>query len=712
MTSQPLAPWPAHPRLLDSFAAAALVVDDEGLVVHANEVAERTFASPGLPLVGVDLLPRLFSDSEQVALGAVVAQARQGKPWQGRLDVRHADGTVSTASASCAPLWRDDRVVGLLWVLDDTPDGGMMRQVRRLGERLTRLARVTSELVLAGDVEAVTKIVVSHGADASGATIASLSLREGDERLRLVGLQGGREGEEQKWASYPLALPTPVGDVVRTGQRVVLNGEAAITEAYPEMRETMFRGERSLVCLPLNVATRTIGAISLSFPGIRSWDAAELDFFEILADTCAQALDRIAAQEAADRQSAKLAFLADASTELASSLDYQATLSNVARLAVPTFADWCAIDVVDDGRLRRVSVAHVDPAKVQLAQELAERYPPDPDAPNGAWNVMRTGQSELIPVITDEILVASAVDEEQLQLARDLHLRSALTVPLVARGRVLGVITWVSAESERIFTDEDLALAEDLAKRAAIAIDNAELHSETLAAAIHLQHAVLPDAMPHVPGWEVAGHYSPSGRTEVGGDFYDAVPLPDGRLAIFVGDVMGRGVTAAAAMAQMRAAVRAYIAVDPTPEAVMAKLDAMFAQFPTDQLVTLVYAVADPAQDLLLVCNAGHPPPVVLRADGSSEQLPAADGAPLAVLPQRRRQTSVPFHVGDTVLAFTDGLIERRDEDIDAGQDRVLGALASLAAQDLSVALDDVVEQMRDPDRDDDVAALAARRTA
>ena len=158
----------------------------------------------------------------------------------------------------------------------------------------------------------------------------------------------GREGEMQRWSSYPMSLPSPASDAVRTGQRIILNGEAAIEAAYPEMRDTLNRGERSLICLPLNVATRTIGAIGLSFPGVRSWDAAELDFFEILADTCAQALDRISAQEVAARQSAKLVFLADASTELASSLDYEVTLAKVARLAVPTFADWCAIDVAED----------------------------------------------------------------------------------------------------------------------------------------------------------------------------------------------------------------------------------------------------------------------------------------------------------------------------------------------------------------------------
>ena len=172
------------------------------------------------------------------------------------------------------------------------------------------------------------------------------------------------------------------------------------------------RGAQTVVALPLSSGARTIGAIGLSFAEPRQLEEAEVEFLDILANTCAQTLDRIAAQRDAARQGAKLEFLADAATELASSLDYQVTLANVARLAVPTFADWCAIDVVDDGHLRRLAVAHVDPAKVQLAHDLAERYPADPDAPHGAWQVMRTGRSELIAEITDDMLVAGAVDEE------------------------------------------------------------------------------------------------------------------------------------------------------------------------------------------------------------------------------------------------------------------------------------------------------------
>jgi GAF domain-containing protein len=157
-----------------------------------------------------------------------------------------------------------------------------------------------------------------------------------------------------------------------------------------------------------------------------------------LADSCAQAMDRLrAVSEAADR-SAKLKFLADASSELASSLDYPATLRKVARLAVPGFADWCSISLMEDGDLRPLEVAHVDPAKVAYAGELQARYPPDRDAAHGAWNVVRTGQGELIPQITDEMLAALARDEEHLRLYRELNLRSAIVVPLTAHGRVLG----------------------------------------------------------------------------------------------------------------------------------------------------------------------------------------------------------------------------------------------------------------------------------
>jgi GAF domain-containing protein len=578
-----------------------------------------------------------------------------------------------------------------------------------LEKRLTGLAVVTTELVGAEDLDAVTRAVTQHSADAAGATMASLTLRDGPSHLRLVGLRGGSEEDLGRYERFPLTTRTPSTDVVRSGRRLVLDPEEAAA-AYPDL-PGWDRGERTILSLPLRVPSGTIGAIALAFPGRRRLDDTELDFFEILADSCAQACARIEAQATAATNQAKLEFLATASAELSSSLDYTVTLANVARLAVPGFADWCGIDLLRDGRLDRLAVAHVDPRKVQLAQELHERYPSPPDAPSGPWQVIRSGRGELIAEITDEMLVAGARDEEHLRIARELQLHSAVTAPLTARGRTLGVITWVTAESGRRYTPEDAAFLEDLAKRAAVAIDNAELHSETAAMAARLQRAVLPAALPSVPGLEIAAHYSPAGRTDVGGDFYDVIPLTGGRVALLVGDVMGRGFAAAAAMAQVRASARAYIAVDPSPTSVLTNLDRLHAMLDDEQLVTLVYLLVDLGTGRADVANAGHPPAVLLTRAGEARQLDGS-GVALGANDRPREQTTVSIGPGETLVLFTDGLVERRDENIDVGQGRLLRAAeVLLTGADLGPGLDALVTEVRDTSRDDDVAALAVRLT-
>lgn len=586
---------------------------------------------------------------------------------------------------------------------DDDPVPGPVT----LSDRLTRLARVTGELADLHTVQAVGDAVVTHGAEAVGAAVASMTLLNEDQRtVQLMALTGGLAEAEEQWSTFPLTVQTPSAEAIRAGSRMVVNGPDSIERRFSDMPRN---GAQTVVALPLVTAGAVIGAISLIFTEARHLDDTEIEFLDILSGACAQSVARISARDEAARQRAKLEFLAEAAAELASSLDYQVTLANVARLAVPDFADWCAIDVVDDGRLHRLAVAHVDPDKVRLAHQLAERYPADPEAAHGAWHVMRTGRSELITEITDEMLTASAVDAEHAAIARALHLRSAVTVPLVARNRILGVITWVTAESERHFTSDDLALAEELAQRAAVSLDNSELHSQTLAAAVQLQRAVLPDALVASSRWELEHSYSPAGRTEVGGDFYDVVELADGRLLMFIGDVMGRGVGAAAAMAQVRAAVRAYAALDPEPVVVLARLDRMFEHYGSEQLVTLLYMLADPDRDTLSLANAGHPAPLLVSC-GSSVRLPSADGPPLGVGTPTRTAIEIPFKVGDLVVAFTDGLIERRGEDITDGQDRAAAAAQALAGRPLSHLVPSLVDEVGDPRRDDDVAVLAARR--
>ncbi|HEX5726702.1 MAG TPA: MHYT domain-containing protein [Longimicrobiaceae bacterium] len=197
-----------------------------------------------------------------------------------------------------------------------------------------------------------------------------------------------------------------------------------------------------------------------------------------------------AGSDVTDRRKAEAArdFLAEASKVLASSLDYPTTLATVARLAVPKLADWCAVDLVDeDGRLERVAVEHPDPAKLDLVHELQARYPTDPASPHGVHEVVRTGRSIFVPEIPEELVVAAARDAEHLRIIRELGLRSYMVVPLMARGRTLGAITLVQAESGRRYEAQDLALVEELARRAAVGIDNAVLYRETEEARVQLE---------------------------------------------------------------------------------------------------------------------------------------------------------------------------------------------------------------------------------
>lgn len=700
--------WAADLAHLDALGEAALAAGPDGRVHYANAAAVRMHPALADPDLRVLDLRELVPEHVRDALREVIAQVIGANPWRGRLEVHTVDGRARETGVTCAPLTDAGEIVGVLLLADDpTEPDAPAKDARRLDDRLTRLARVAAELGAADDVEAVTDVVISHAADAVGATVASLSLLTDHDTLVLAGLRGGWAGAEQRWTSFSVSEPTPAGDVVRSGEGMFLMGRAAIDAAYPDL-ERAAEGERSMVALPLKVVGRTVGVFTLSFPGKRSLNTAELEFFGILGDSCAQALERIRVQGEVEKQAARSRFLADASAELASSLDYEATLSSVARMAIPEFADWSGVDLLEDGRIHRLAVEHFDPAKVQFALDIERRYPSDRDTGEGAWAAIASGESVLLSEIPDEMLVEAAKDEEHLRLARELRLHSALIVPLIARDRVLGAISWVMAESGRAYTEEDVKFAEELARRAAIAIDNSQLHSQTRQVSEELQNAVLPTLPATVPGWQLASFYEPAGRTELGGDFYDAVPLSDGRLAVFVGDVMGRGVEAAAAMAQMRSALRAHIAVNPAPETVMNQMDALFTTYDMTQLVTLVYLVLSPTS--VSFVNAGHPPPLILGADGSASALPLAEGPPLGAATNLRRSRSVSLQPGDTLVAFTDGLVERRTEDIDAGLVRLLEELPSLGNGALSDALATLVDEVRDHSRDDDVAAIAVRQ--
>jgi GAF domain-containing protein len=563
---------------------------------------------------------------------------------------------------------------------------------------LQQLARVTSELGAAEDMAAVVVAAVTHVADAIRAATATLMVVEGDH-LVIVGGHGLQPGTGESWGSFPLDHDNPASETARTGEAILIGDAVTVEYRYPSLAGWMPAG-RSLIDLPLGRGTAPIGVIGLTFEDGWLPGPSELDFLTTFADACGQAIRRLQASERADIARQKLTFLAMASAELAGSLDYRTTLSRVAQLTVPTLADWCAVQIVEDDGLQTLAVAHADPEKVAWAWELERRYPPLQDAPTGAPNVMRTGVSELYEVITDEMLAAGARDEDHLRLSRELHLRSAMVVPLTTRGRTLGVITLIRAETGRPYTPADLSEAEDLGRRAAMAIDNARLYGETEGIALQLQQAVLPDELNRIGGWEIATHYSPGGPADVGGDFYDAIPVGEDGLVVFIGDVMGRGIAAAAAMAQMRSAVRAYLCTDPGPSPVVSALDRMMGRLGVTQLATLLYAQIDSARGAVEFVSAGHLPPLIVSADGHARWIDMQVQRPLGVECPNRPSTTTSLTKGETLLLYTDGLVERRDEPIDEGLDRLAKRAGVLSEG--SLAMD------QEPGGDD-VTAVAVR---
>ncbi len=379
-----------------------------------------------------------------------------------------------------------------------------MLEARHAADRSSRdaasLQALSSSLSSALTPAQVIEVVVQQMMVTLGATRgAMIVLSDDGAEFRVAHPVGYPDDTErsadlmQRYQAFPASLSTPAGDAVRSGEPVLLASAAQRYHRYPhlsEARESV--GEGATASIPLLLDGSTPGVVYLSFAGARTFTQDERRLMLSMGRQGALALERARlyalerqAREDAEEAEDRLTFLAEAATVLASSLDYESTLSTVARLAVPRVADWCGVDMVaEDGSVHRLAVAHVDPAKIQAAIDMTERYPPDPNEKTGLHAVLRSGQPEVLHEITDQMIDASPVDEEFKALVRGLQLRSYMIVPLIARGRTLGAITFVGAESGRLFNEqEDLALAQELAARAALAVDNARLYSEAQRAA-------------------------------------------------------------------------------------------------------------------------------------------------------------------------------------------------------------------------------------
>jgi len=357
-------------------------------------------------------------------------------------------------------------------------------------ERLRLLLEASSRLLGSLDVEAMLPEVLALAGRTLAADAYSVWQYDEDSGIWSVGAYAGLSDEyvatameviRGNTATVSLEAPIIAEDIERTEWLTQEHRDAHAAE-----------GTRSMMALPLRHAEQVLGTLVFYYREPRRFREGEQSTGSLLANIAAAAIGTAKLYQAQRRLADDQRFVAEASELLASSLDYETTLANLATLAVPRFADWCTIDMVEeDGSIQRLTVAHVDPDKVRWAHELAERYPPDADAPYGVPNVIRTREPELFKEIPDELLREATTDAPELyDILQELGLKSSLCVPLVARDRALGAITFVSAESGRQYEDSDLATALDLARRAAISVDNARLFREAQASKRETQESL------------------------------------------------------------------------------------------------------------------------------------------------------------------------------------------------------------------------------
>ena len=376
-----------------------------------------------------------------------------------------------------------------------------VRDLEAFARRASMLQRVTAALTRAVTVQEVADVVTAHSHELFGSTAALLFLfSERCSMLELFSFAGVDAGRVDPYRRVPVDADEPLSQAVRAGEPVWLGNRDELLAAFPHLAAPHLAARHlagaplsGVVALPLRDTREIIGGLAFSFYSAAELDAVQRDFFLTVCAQCGLAIERARSFEAErrtnallQRQQERLALLAHATETLSSSLDSRLALAELTRQVVPTIVDWCAIDEVDPHRqIRRIAVEHRDPHKVNLARELAERYPSHVDDPHGVPAVLRTGRTEWVPDIPDALLVAMARSPEHLALLRSLGLTSYAVVPLIARGRMLGALTLVT-EGEHRMTEEDLRFAEELARRAALALENARLYETAEAARAHL----------------------------------------------------------------------------------------------------------------------------------------------------------------------------------------------------------------------------------
>ena len=411
-------------------------------------------------------------------------------------------------------------------------------------------------------------------------------------------------------------------------------------------------------------------------------------------------------------------FLAECSRVLASSLDYEQTLTRVAALAVARIADGCTIDVVDEHQqIRRVATQHRDPDRLEIGEQLGRAYPVDADDASGVAEAIRTGRAIVVSDVPALDLAAYARDATHLALLREIDPTALIIVPMISGARPVGAITLVWSRTPRRLTPSDLSLAEELGRRSGGAVENARLFAERTRIAEILQRALLPASLPEIPGAQIEARYAASGElNEVGGDFYDVYAYDSTRWILTIGDVCGKGPRAASVTALARHTLRAAAMTGSSPTRMLEHLHEALVRDPGADMCTvcLVLVAPTPTHADLTIALAGHPPPLLIDAQGDSR--PAGTlGTLLGLIePVTVVEHRTSLAMDETLLLYTDGVPDAGAATSRLGED----GLQRLARQGARLALPRMLEHIErgalaqaSGRAQDDIALLGLRLT-
>ncbi|WP_433893577.1 SpoIIE family protein phosphatase [Streptomyces sp. CA-111067] len=699
------------PPLSGRVPLAVIVVDSAGLVSHWSTGARRLFGRPREEAVGrpaVDLLP-VAGVLDGLSGAAYPPPQEPVFPDQG-------------PGSELDPAWS---------VAGSYPTAGR--------------ARLFDEPGAGADASFGTD--TSFGTDGSGGTGEASG-------------PGERPVVDVLWWAYPLVGPGVERLLVLAADAASTHpgGGAADAETVERIApgfalHTEFAGSEQLAkrlpeilpsMNPLESARITAQVLELGYPVLElsrhdrvpvtpDWGVprrAERQARRLAAEADAQAAGaRPVPEEAPDLEYAAvrehLEFLNEVSGAIGTSLDLARTIQEVSAAVVPRFTDVAgtylreqvlAGEGFPDGppdvttMWYRVALEHTDePGRWDDVVPVGESMPFPARTP--FFQCMTTGEPVLVPRITEEMGNAIAAQFPKRDISPLINHRSMLVVPLKARDVVLGFMILLRHRERPVFNDMDRVTGAELAARAGLVLDNARMYTYQENVADTLQDSMLPHIAPRMPGCDVATRYLPGTRLgRVGGDWFDSIKLPGSRLALVVGDVMGHGLNSAAMMGQFRTAVQTMAGLDMPPAHLLRNLDDLAQRLGEQYLATCLYAVYDPVESDLLIANAGHIPPVLVRAaDGHSELLDVPTGAPLGVGGVPFETVRVPVAPGDRLVLCTDGLVEVRGQDIGAGLAALCESAAHPAAS-MDDACDTIIRALNPRDgRKDDVALLMAR---